>query len=100
MSGGVSRDQFVLAILRGVADTSADRAYLDNKTDVGAYFSVHKGMSDAENAQEAMALYDGTQISIDAAVSAIDNFYQAALNPVDGEFLLKVVGVLDNTLGD
>ena len=99
-SGGVSRDQFVLAILRGVADTSADRAYLDNKTDVGAYFSVHKGMSDAENAQEAMALYDGTQISIDAAVSAIDNFYQAALNPVDGEFLLKVVGVLDNTLGD
>lgn len=99
-AGAVSRDQFILKILRGVEAGTSDRAYLDNKVDVGAYFAVHKGMSDVTKATAAMALYDGTASGIDAAVSAINDFYQAALDPVDGEFLLQVVGVLDNPLGD
>lgn len=53
-------------------------------------------MSDVENASAAMALFDGTQGSINQAVAAIDNYYQQALDPTDGEFLMQVVGVLDN----
>lgn len=99
-AGAVSRDQLILEILRGVEAGTRDRAYLDNKVDVGAYFAVHKGMSDVANARAAMALYDGTENSIDRAVAAIDDYHQAALHPENGEFLLQVVGVLDNALGD
>lgn len=95
-AGAVSRDQFILEILRGVEAGTSDRAYLDNKVDVGAYFAVHKGMSDVAKATAAMAMYDGTENSIDQAVTAIDDYYQAALHPENGEFLLQVVGVLDD----
>lgn len=93
---GVTRDQFILEVLRGVQDDSSDRAYLDNKVDIGAYFAVHRGMSDLDNASAAMALFDGSQGSINQAVAAIDNYYDQALDPNNGEFLMQVVGVLDN----
>lgn len=93
---GVSPSQFILEVLRGVQDGSQDRAYLDNKVDIGAYFAVHLGMSNTGNASAAMALFDGYQGSIDDAVAAIDGFYQDALDPNNGEFLMQVVGVLDN----
>ncbi len=95
-SGAQGRDQFILSVLEGVQDGSADRTYLDNKVDVGAYFAVHKGMSDVSNASSAMALFDGSQAGIDNAVNAIDDFYQDALAPNNGEFLMQVVGVLDD----
>jgi serralysin len=95
-SGASGRDQFILSVLGGVQDGSPDRVYLDNKIDVGAYFAVHKGMSDVANASAAMALFDGTQSGIDSAVSAIDGFYQDALDPTNGEFLMQVVGILDD----
>ncbi|OSQ53153.1 DUF4214 domain-containing protein [Marivita geojedonensis] len=107
-SGSVSRDQFILKVLEGakaelnmsagyefMMQQLADRAYLENKVDIGAYFAVHKGMSDVENAAEVMALYDGSQSSINSAVRAIEEHYQDALNPYDGEFLMQLVGVLD-----
>lgn len=95
-NGGVSRDQFILEVLRGVQDGSSDRAFLDTKVDIGAYFAVHRGMSDVDNASAAMALFDGSQSSVNQAVAAIDGFYQDALDPTNGEFLMQVVGVLDN----
>lgn len=93
---GVTRDLFILEVLRGVQDGSADRAYLDTKVDIGAYFAVHRGMSDTDNASAAMALFDGSQGSVNDAVAAIDGYYQDALDPLNGEFLMQVVGVLDN----
>lgn len=93
---GVTRDQFILEVLRGVEDGSSDRSYLDNKVDIGAYFAVHRGMSDLDNASAAMALFDGSQGSINQAVAAIDNYYDQALDPDTGEFLMQVVGILDN----
>ena len=106
-SGRVSRDQFILEVLKGaksdlkpeegqafVDQQLADRAYLESKVDIGAFFAVHRGMSDVDNAAAAMALFDGSQNSIDQAVAAIDGFYQAALDPATGEFLMPVVGVL------
>jgi len=108
-SGSVSRDQFILNVLQGaksdlkpelgqdfVDQQLADQEFLTNKTDIGAYFAVHKGMSDVDNASSAMALFDGTDVGIDAAVAAIDGHYADALDPANGEFLMQVVGVLDD----
>ena len=108
-SGDVTRDQFILEVLRGaksdlkpelgqdfVDQQLADRDFLTTKTDIGAYFAVHKGMSDVDNASAAMALFDGTEASIDTAVSAVDDYYADALDPATGEFLMQVVGVLDD----
>lgn len=108
-AGDVTRDQFILEVLRGakselkpeegqafVDQQLADREFLTNKTDIGAYFSVHKGMSDVDNAAAAMALFDGTEASIDTAVTAIDGYYADAQDPETGEFLMQVVGVLDD----
>jgi Ca2+-binding RTX toxin-like protein len=107
--GGVSRDQFILSVLEGakasppagasqefIDQQQVDRQYLADKTDIGAYFSVHKGMSDVADASAAMALFDGTAASITSAVNAIDGFYADALDADSGEFLLTVVGVLDD----
>lgn len=94
--GGVTRDQFILEVLRGVQDGSPDRDYLDIKVDVGAYFAVHKGMSDTSNASAAMLLYDGTDESIQTVKQAIDAYHFEALDPINGEFLMPLVGVLDN----
>ena len=108
--GNVTRDQFILEVLRGaksefkpeqgpdfVDQQLADRVYLENKVDVGAYFAVHKGMSDVDNATDAMALFGDQDTSdINGAVAAIDNFYTDALDPDNGEFLMQLVGVLDD----
>ncbi|WP_292290163.1 DUF4214 domain-containing protein [Marivita sp.] len=108
-SGSIGRDIAILGILGGAkadppADATqdfinqqlADRAYLADKTDIGAYFAVHKGMSDVANAAAAMGEFDGSDASIATAVAAIDGFHEAALNPNSGEFLMPVVGVLDD----
>src|SRR6056297_734078 len=108
-TGSVSRDQFILNVLQGaksdlkpelgpdfVTQQLADQAYLEDKIDIGAYFAIHKGMSDVTNASDAMTHFDGTQIGKDNAVAAIDDYHTAALDPVNGEFLMQVVGVLDD----
>lgn len=109
-SGAVSRDAFILEVLKGakapapedatqdfIDQKAADVAYLSNKTDIGLYFAVTKGMSDVANATAAMQLFDdGDPNDIDAAVAAIDGFYADALDPVNGEFLLQLVGVVDD----
>lgn len=108
-SGNVTRDQFILDALRGakselkpelgqdfVDQQLADRAYLENKVDIGALYAVHYGMSDVANAVAAMALYDGSSSSIDDAVNQIGTYYDAALDPTNGEFLIQVTGVLDS----
>ena len=107
-NGSVGRDGFILSVLDGakapppenagqefIQQQLADRQYLADKTDIGAYFSVHKGMSNVSNASAVMALYDGTQTGLDASVAAIDNFYADALDPMTGEFLMPLIGVID-----
>ena len=90
----VSRDQFILEVLRGVQPGTPDRSYLDDKVDLGAYFAVHKGMSDTNNAAAVMEIFADS--GVDAATAAIDDFYADALDPNNGEFLMQVVGVLDD----
>ncbi len=107
--GSVGRDQFILEVLGGaraappgdaeqafVDQQMADQQFLSNKTDIGAYFSVVLGMSDVQNASDVMALFDGTQSSLDAAVAATDAFFVDAQDAENGEFLMPIVGVLDD----
>jgi len=94
--GAVAKEQLILYILNGVPDGSADRAYLDQKVDIGIYFSVIKGMSDRETAAAVMQFYDGTEASVQQAVTAVDIAYASALDPNNGQFLLQLNGVVEN----
>lgn len=108
-SGAVSRGEFILQVLRGAkaeppADATqefidrqaADQAYLEAKTDLGAYFAVHRGMSNVDDAALVMELFDGSADSLATAVEAVDTLYTAAQDSVSGDFLMPLVGVLDD----
>lgn len=94
-SDAVGRDEFILNFLDGAQ--GSDVGFLEDKVKIGTYFAVTKGMSDGDNATDAMALF-GDQVAsdINGAVAAIDDFYTDALDPTDGEFLMPLVGVLDD----
>ncbi|NRB05494.1 MAG: DUF4214 domain-containing protein, partial [Rhodobacteraceae bacterium] len=108
-SGAVSLPTFMLEIIKGAkappqpgdspeltAQKLIDVAYLSNKTDLGAYFSVIKGMSNVENARDALEFYDGTQASIDGSKGIIDGFFEDAQDAATGEFLFQLTGVVDD----
>jgi hypothetical protein len=108
-TGVFTRDVFILRTLAGakselkpelgedfVNQQLADRKYLEDKTDIGAYYAVIRGMSDVEDAITAMNLFDGSDTSITDAVAAIDGFYADALDPDTGDFLMPLIGVLDD----
>lgn len=100
-NGAVERDEFILEVLRGakaapptdasdefVAQQLADQKYLATKVDIGGYYAVRKGMSDIENATAVMALFNGSAASVQEAVNAIDGYYEDALSPTGGEFIM------------
>ncbi|MCK0151433.1 DUF4214 domain-containing protein [Marivita sp. S6314] len=107
-AGGSTRAEFILDILQGtraplpdgtpqetIDQQALDRVYLETKTDVGAYFAVHLGMTDAENAQDVMdAFGDATQADEAGARTVADGFVSAANDPLTGEFLIQITGVL------
>ncbi|MFK7835252.1 MAG: DUF4214 domain-containing protein [Sulfitobacter sp.] len=107
--GSVGRDQFILAILGGakanppggatpefIAQQLADQKYLADKTDIGTFFAVNKGMSDVENAIAVMQLFDGTQTSIEEAIALTEAYFAEAGTAEGGEFLMPIVGILDD----
>lgn len=112
-SGEVSRDVFILEVLRGAKVTPpgadqevidlqlADRAYLATKTDIGTYFAAIRGLSNVEDAGEAMeAFVRGQQATVDSAVALIDQFYADASVAEGGETLMQLVGVVADPLAD
>lgn len=107
--GAIGRDTFMLSFLEGakaqppdgasqdfIDQQNEDQAYLSGKIDIGAYFAVHKGMSDTDNASAVMAGFDGSQSSLDAAKATMDQAFAEAQDPLTGEFLMPLVGVLDD----
>jgi hypothetical protein len=108
--GNVTRDQFILEVLRGAkADPAegatqefidlqiADRGYLADKTDIGTYFAVTRGLSDVAEANSIMQLFvRGVETTIDDAVSAVDQAYGDALSADGGDFLIQLVGVVED----
>ncbi len=100
----ITPGNFILAILNGAknpsvptAQTAVDQQYLENKIDVGAYYAVTKGMTDADVVAKAvMELYEGTPDSITKTVEAINDYHTAAQDAEGGAFLMPLVGVLDD----
>lgn len=112
-SGAVSAEQFILQVLAGakapppadapqtfIDQQAADRIYLETKTDIGAYFGVIRGLSNVEEANMVMALFDGSDASALEAVTATNNAIARAVDADNGEFLLQVLGVVDNPFPD
>lgn len=108
-SGAVGRGELILEVLEGAkaappADASqafidrqaADQAYLEAKTDLGALFAVHRGMSNLDDASMIMEMFDGSAESLALAAEAVDTLYTAAQVSVNGDFLMPLVGVLDD----
>ena len=102
----ITPGNFILSLIGGAKNptvptpqTIADQAYIDSKTDLGIYFSVIKGMSDIADASEVMSLFDGTAQSLQAAIDATDADFQEALNAQTGDFLMPLVGVIDDPFG-
>jgi len=108
-SDAVSRPMFILELIRGAkapvppaadqafkAQKAADMVHLADKADLGLYFSVIKGMSNVDSARSVMETYDGEEADLTAAKALIETFYADALDPVDGEFLISLTGVLDD----
>jgi hypothetical protein len=109
-SGNVTRDQFILEALRGakvdlpegssaedIALQQGDREYLSEKTDIGTYFAVIRGLSDVTEADAVMQLFQrGDQGSIAEAFLAADAAYSGALAADGGDFLIQLVGIVDD----
>jgi uncharacterized protein DUF4214/hemolysin type calcium-binding protein len=108
-SGQVQRDAFILRVLEGAKAAPpsnlgqefenqqlADLAFLEAKTDIGAYFSMQLGLSDLQSASSSMALYDGSDAGFSEAIAAIDLAHLAALDPEQGAFLMPMAGFLDD----
>jgi Ca2+-binding RTX toxin-like protein len=111
-SGGITTGAFIGEIIKGAkADPASDatqdfidqqlldQQYLADKTDVGVHFAVINGMSDTANAAATMALFTGAQDSINVAVAQSNQFLVDAESPTGGEFLMPLVGVLDDPFG-
>ncbi|MCK0148475.1 SGNH/GDSL hydrolase family protein [Marivita sp. S6314] len=109
-NGAVSRGQFVLKVLEGarseapdgadagfVAQKAADQAFLDARIDIGLYYSATLGLSDPDHATEILNLFDGSDNSLTAALSAADARYDAALaSDGTGAFLVQLVGLAED----
>lgn len=110
-SGFVSRGQFVLSVLQGaraappedaaqafIDQQAADRAYLDNKIDIGLYLATDLGVSDVAAASDVMSVYDGSEVSRVQALATADQFFEvASAEDGTGQFLIELVGVSDES---
>lgn len=106
----IGRGGFILDVLEGARadpgpnDTQeeidlrlGDNSYLAQKTDIGAYFSVINGMSNVQDANEAMQLFvRGDDSSVQAAVARIEQDFADALTEAGGELLIQIAGVIDD----
>ncbi|MDF1728638.1 MAG: DUF4214 domain-containing protein, partial [Sulfitobacter sp.] len=102
----ITPDIFILAVIGGAKypgdptpQSYVDQAYLKTKSDLGTYFSVIKGMSDTEDAATSLALFTGSDESRTASRAAMDAHFADALDPDAGDFLMPLIGVIDDPFG-
>lgn len=97
-SGGTTESGFILDFLAGArAETGspADVGYIENKTDIGLYFSAIQGQSNLAAANDVMDAFNGSADSVQDAQSLADAALAAAENG-DTELLLPVIGVIES----
>lgn len=108
-SGVLPRSTFILDLIRGALtdpmteesaemaqQRAADVVYLESTAELGLYFARDKGMTNVENAYSVFDMFDGTAESLEASKDAVDAFYAAALDPLDGELLVQMTGFRDD----
>lgn len=107
-SGAIARPDFVIALLEGVsarpqdatADVAAqyqrDRDYLDDKTDIGVYFSMINGLNDVDQARAVMQSFDLNPATSLNPQELVDQYAQDAMDATTGDFVVKVLGVIDD----
>lgn len=98
--GITTPEAFIVNVLDAAKAHTSDRLYLENKADVGIYFSAIKGISDGSKASDVMNLYDGSAESILAAKELTDEYHAAAIDSNTGDFLVNLVGVVSDPFAD
>ena len=73
-----------------------DQQYLANATDIGVHFAVINGMSDTTNASAVMDILTRSSDSVNAAFAQSNQLLADAQAATGGEFLMPLVGVIDN----
>lgn len=98
--GAVSQGEFVLEIIRGAkaGGNAEDVAFLATKAELGLYYATVRGLSDVDDAAHAMVVF-GNQETADAAAAraAIDQHHADATASGAGDFILGLIGVLDDS---
>ena len=108
--GAVSRDVFILEVLKGAKAVPSvgasqefidlqlgDQAYLATKTDIGAYYAAVLGLSGVSDASAVMETFvRGNATTVTDAVAQADQVFGAASAAETGEMLLQLVGVIDD----
>jgi Ca2+-binding RTX toxin-like protein len=96
-------DIFLLAVIGGAQNpseatdrTALDQEFLSTLADLGTHFALIRGMSDLSDAASVAELFNGTAESRDAALAAIEGHHADALDPTSGDFLISLVGVIDD----
>lgn len=95
-TGGVSRDEFMLAVIYGARASTgspADVQYLANKNEVGRDFAVTEGLNNHAWAQAVMEGVDSSAASVEAARALIDGYATAATSPESSELVVHLVGI-------
>lgn len=108
-SGALAPEGFILAFLAGVraaapegadagfvAQKAADLAYLGEKTDLGLHFAAIKGMNHLETARSLMQMHDGSAEGMLEAQDMMEEAWQAMQDPDAGDFLVSLVGVVED----
>lgn len=96
-TGGVSKDEFMLAIIYGArAETgsAADVQFLANRNLVGKDYAVTEGLSNVAWAKAAIADVDNSAASVQAAYQVIDGYAAIAASPTNPELVVQLVGVV------
>ena len=107
--GLVSRATLILEVLKGakadagpeasadfVALQAADQAFLASKVDLGGHFAVTHGLSDVQDATQAMETFErGDLTTFQEAIALIDQEFSAATSEDGAEFVMQIVGVFE-----
>jgi len=98
-SGAQQASTFVLNIIGGakLGTSAADVAYLGAKANLGVYSSASKGMSDVADAQNVLNIFgDAATSNTAGARTAMDGHYTDGTAVGAGDFILELVGVVNN----
>jgi len=97
--GNVSKDSFLLAIINGakaITGGAEDRQTLANKTDVGMYYALEKGLNNYTDwAKDVMSGVNSNASSVTDANAKTDHYAVLATDPATSDLVVKLVGVYE-----